>query len=152
LVVPPHPVPKYLQISQWLKKFKGGGSFVSESPYVEQYLRLPKGSALKGHYAIKVLEMEKHGDNGMCCGAGGGRMFVEETIGKRINNERVLEAMDTGADFVTAVCPFGITMLSDGIKDSGRKRAVRCPSALVCAISTGCIKNRFVVYTPFPGT
>jgi len=68
----------------------------------------------------RVVEMQKNRDNGMCCGAGGGRMFMEETIGKRINNERALEAIDTGVDIVAAACPFCITMLSDGIKDSGR--------------------------------
>ncbi|MBI9091147.1 MAG: (Fe-S)-binding protein [Desulfobacterium sp.] len=81
----------------------------------------PREVLKRVNYATKVVEMEKHGDNGMCCGAGGGRMFMEEDIGKRINNERALEAMATGADIVTAACPFCITMLSDGIKDSGKE-------------------------------
>ncbi len=80
----------------------------------------PRQVLSKVNYATKVVEMEKHGDSGMCCGAGGGRMFMEETIGKRINNERALEAIETGADIVAAACPFCITMLTDGIKDSGR--------------------------------
>ena len=70
------------------------------------------------------VEMAKHNDNAMCCGAGGGRMFMEETIGKRINNERAKEALNTGAGTVAAACPFCITMLSDGIKDSGTDKDV----------------------------
>ena len=60
---------------------------------------------------------QRTGDKGFCCGAGGARMFMEETIGKRINMERSEELLATGANTVAAACPFCITMLRDGISD-----------------------------------
>ncbi|CAB1056329.1 Fe-S oxidoreductase [Olavius sp. associated proteobacterium Delta 1] len=65
-----------------------------------------------------LIEMNRHADQGLCCGAGGARMFMEETIGKRINHERAQEVISTGANQVAAACPFCITMLRDGINDN----------------------------------
>ena len=72
-----------------------------------------------------LIEMERSRDKGMCCGAGGARMFMEETLGRRINNERVKEAMATQAGTVSAACPFCITMLTDGVTDNGGNMAVK---------------------------
>jgi Fe-S oxidoreductase/nitrate reductase gamma subunit len=63
-----------------------------------------------------VIEMERTKDKGFCCGAGGGRMFMEELEGTRINENRTKEALDTGADTIAASCPFCITMMTDGVK------------------------------------
>jgi len=63
-----------------------------------------------------VVEMEQNREKSMCCGAGGGRMWMEETLGSRININRTEQAKDTGASLVASACPFCITMVGDGIK------------------------------------
>jgi len=73
----------------------------------------------------QLLEMTRNRTEGFCCGAGGARMFMEETIGKRINHERAEEVMATGASTVAAACPFCITMLRDGINDKNGQADVK---------------------------
>jgi Fe-S oxidoreductase/nitrate reductase gamma subunit len=63
-----------------------------------------------------VTEMERHRNKSFCCGGGGGRAWMEEKIGKRVNQTRMKEALDTGAEVLAAACPFCITMFDDGIK------------------------------------
>ena len=66
---------------------------------------------------LQIKEMHRCGRKGLCCGAGGSRMFMEEKIGKRINIERAEEVMTTYAETVAAVCPFCNIMLDDGLKE-----------------------------------
>ena len=72
-----------------------------------------------------LVEMKRTKTKGLCCGAGGGRMFMEENLGKRINIERAQEVIASGATEVTAACPYCITMLRDGIADLNGNVAVR---------------------------
>ena len=61
------------------------------------------------------VEMERNSERSFCCGAGGARMWMEETIGTRINNARTAEAVGTGADQIAVGCPFCRVMLDDGL-------------------------------------
>jgi len=74
---------------------------------------------------LRMTEMPRNGDRGLCCGAGGGRMFMEENEGKRVNLERTEEALSTGAEIIASACPFCMTMLSDGVGEKGEAGRVR---------------------------
>jgi Fe-S oxidoreductase len=64
---------------------------------------------------LQLREMERSGRGSFCCGAGGGRMWMEETRGTRINAARTTQALATGADLVATECPYCMTMLRDGL-------------------------------------
>ena len=74
---------------------------------------------------IDLVEMPRNGTRGMCCGAGGARMWMEENIGKKVNTERAQEAIATGASRVAVACPFCYVMFDDGVKGEGADEQVQ---------------------------
>jgi len=73
----------------------------------------------------ELVEMKRCRSNGLCCGAGGAQMFKEEEKGaKRINQERIGDAIETGASIIAAACPFCNTMLTDGVKEKEKEAEI----------------------------
>jgi Fe-S oxidoreductase len=79
-------------------------------------------SAIPG---VEQIEMRRCKERGFCCGAGGARMWLEENIGKRVNMERMDEALGTGADVVSTACPYCMIMLDDAVRANSREDDVR---------------------------
>jgi Fe-S oxidoreductase len=98
-----------------------------DSCYLGRYNDLyeePRG-AIAAVTGQAPLEMPRNKTKGLCCGAGGARMWMEETIGKRINVERVEEALQQKPDIIAAGCPFCQVMLEDGIKTHHKQDQVK---------------------------
>ena len=93
-----------------------GSVTVHDSCYLARYnnvIAAPRD--VLGAAGVSITEMEKSGKNTFCCGAGGGRMWMEETRGTRINAERSRQVLETGAETVATSCPFCMVMMSDGL-------------------------------------
>ncbi len=80
---------------------------------------------LRAAFDGNFVEAKRSKDKGLCCGAGGGMMFLEETQGKRVNVERIEELLATNASVITASCPFCMTMLEDGLKSKNKDDVVQ---------------------------
>lgn len=76
-----------------------------------------------GAVGFSLTEMPRHRENGFCCGAGGGRMWMEEKVGERINHNRSHEALETGVDRVVTACPYCLIMLTDGTRELSKDTA-----------------------------
>jgi Fe-S oxidoreductase len=74
---------------------------------------------------VEQIEMKRCRERSFCCGAGGARMWMEESIGKRVNLERTDEALGTGADVVSTACPYCLIMLDDAVRARSREDDVR---------------------------
>jgi Fe-S oxidoreductase len=68
---------------------------------------------------VEVVEAPRNGNKGLCCGAGGARMWMEEHVGKQVNVERSQELLATGASRIATACPFCYIMIDDGVKGEG---------------------------------
>ena len=82
-------------------------------------------SILQGLSKQGLKELDRHGEESFCCGAGGGRMWMEETIGKRINLERSEEIADKQVTTVAVACPFCLTMVEDGMKELNKDEKIK---------------------------
>ncbi|GGA21494.1 heterodisulfide reductase-related iron-sulfur binding cluster [Psychrobacillus lasiicapitis] len=71
---------------------------------------------LKAIPGVKLVEMDRNRETGMCCGAGGGLMWMEEHVGNRINVARTEQALEVNPTIISSGCPYCLTMLSDGTK------------------------------------
>jgi len=78
---------------------------------------------LKAIPGVKVREAELSRETSMCCGAGGGRMWLEEKLGERINQARFAQLEQTGTTEVAVACPYCYSMLSDAQKELGHEKA-----------------------------
>ena len=107
-----------------------------DSCYLGRYNEVyeaPRASMKRALPVINLVEAPRSKDRGLCCGAGGGRMFMEERTGKRINTERSEELLATGADAIAVACPFCMTMITDGVKATGSDVPVYDISEVVAA-------------------
>jgi Fe-S oxidoreductase len=90
-----------------------------DSCYLGRYNNIyqPQRDILKAlSHNGNLVEMRRSFEDGLCCGGGGGRMWLEENTGTRINNRRVQDVMEANAQTVASACPFCMTMLDDGAK------------------------------------
>ena len=79
---------------------------------------------LKSIPALESKEMNLSREKSFCCGAGGGRMWMHEHLGERINNVRTRDVIEVGVDWVATSCPYCLTMVEDGIKGREMKEEV----------------------------
>jgi Fe-S oxidoreductase len=82
-------------------------------------------NALKAIPSLQLREMERRRFTGFCCGAGGGHAWMEESKGKRINQERTEEALKTGAQIIVSACPLCLQMFEDGRKALNQEEKVK---------------------------
>ncbi|MHB8507449.1 MAG: (Fe-S)-binding protein [Candidatus Dormibacteria bacterium] len=93
----------------------------------------PGREILEKLQGLDRIEMHRHGRQAFCCGAGGGRMWMEETLGKRINRERVQHAEEIDADWIATACPFCLTMMMEGVTSQNLAMDVADVAQLVAA-------------------
>jgi Fe-S oxidoreductase len=110
-----------------VKKSLGGALTYHDPCYLGRYNEIydaPR-SILEGLSSQGLSELPRHGTESFCCGAGGGRMWMEETIGTRINVERSKEIVAENAETVAVGCPFCLTMIEDGMKELDKDEQVK---------------------------
>lgn len=108
-------------------KFRGERIVFHDSCYLGRYNNIydePR-SVIQGMAGKAPMEMEKNRHNSFCCGAGGGRMWLEENADTRVNRERTRQALRENPTIVATSCPFCITMFEDGLKDENKQGTVK---------------------------
>jgi Fe-S oxidoreductase len=111
-----------------LSRAKDVGNIVfHDSCYLGRYNTIygPPRQAITASAGRAPIEMERRQNNSFCCGAGGGRMWMEESIGKRINVARVEQALEKNPDTICVCCPYCVIMFEDGLKDKGADDSVQ---------------------------
>jgi len=93
----------------------------------------PRETLRRALPVLNLVEPARTESRGLCCGAGGGRMFIDEKEGKRINIERTEELIATGAGTIAVACPFCMTMMTDGVTALGSDVVVQDISEVVAA-------------------
>jgi Fe-S oxidoreductase len=105
-----------------LDKTDLGKTVFHDSCYLSRHNGIyePPRDAISAATGKQVVEMDKNHNRGFCCGAGGGRMWMEENLGTRINHDRVKQAMEKDPNSIAVCCPYCLTMFEDGVKDAGK--------------------------------
>lgn len=112
-------------LAQWVKEGRLKPSHTlnetityHDSCYLGRYNEVYEAprSILKAISGVKLVEMERNKERGMCCGAGGGLMWMEEHVGTRVNVTRTEQALATKPTVISSACPYCLTMLTDGTK------------------------------------
>jgi Fe-S oxidoreductase len=85
----------------------------------------PPRDVLKSIRTLDIREMEHSRVDSLCCGAGGGWMWMDEKIGKRINLHRLEDALTTNPEWIATACPFCVTMFDDAIKDKEMEESLK---------------------------
>jgi Fe-S oxidoreductase len=117
-------------LEQGRLKFKSGSdgkTVIHDSCYLGRYNDIynePR-AIIKAASGSAPLEMKRCGEESFCCGAGGGRMWMEELIGKRIYLERTQEALRSDPSTIAVACPYCMTMFEDGVKDEKAQDRVK---------------------------
>lgn len=98
-----------------------------DSCYLGRYNEVyePPREILKSIPGVKLIEMERNRETGMCCGAGGGLMWMEEVTGQRVNVARTEQALAVGPSVISSGCPYCLTMLTDGTKAKEKEETVK---------------------------
>jgi len=112
-----------------LRIIKGARGVVTyhDACYLGRYNNIfePPRQILHNLPDITLVEMERNRERGFCCGGGGGCMWLENRTGRRINEVRTEQAMDTKAQVVATACPFCLQMFEDGIKTKGVEESLK---------------------------
>ncbi len=139
-----------MHYTQYLAELIAGGRLRFEHPYPAKvtfhdpcYLGRrndvydPPRQVLAAIPGLDIVEMPRSRDDALCCGGGGGRMWMDTKAGERFSDLRTREAADTGADLLVTACPHCIACLEDSLKQSGSRMRVMDVAELAAAALEG---------------